>query len=166
MKRLLFLFWGMAFVYGCNNSQPALSEGEQNAIKYAQEHANVQPIIDGIDTLLCADMDVLSDSLYDIMIDDFEKGRISQQHFKDYQDEAGTALRDIYLLWTGNDYQKRDVRKNKDYDQYWRVVYSVDGIRILMDADGVTPVTTEKDFRDKMNRLKFNNTPDGRYCDF
>ena len=165
MKKVLFILIMCAAV-GCKQKDPILSEGEQNAIKYAQEHSNIQPIIDGVDTLLCADMEILSDSLYDVMFDEFGKGRINPQQFKDYQEKAGTIIRDIYFSWLGNDYQKRDVRKNKDYDQYWRVVYSVDGIRILMDADGVTPVATEHEFRDRMNHLKFNNTQDGRYCDF
>ena len=166
MKKVLFLLLTMAFIYGCNNSQPMLSEGELNAIKYAQGHSNVQPLIDGIDTLLCADMEILSDSLYDVMFDGFTKGRIKMQQFKDYQEKAGTVIRDIYLSWSGNDYQKRDVKKNKHYDPYWRTVYSVDGIRILMGADGVTPITTEEEFRYKMNHLKFNNTTGGRYCNF
>ena len=165
MKRLLFLFL-MCVAVGCKQKAPVLSEGEQNAIKYAKDHANVQPVIDGIDTLLCADMEILSDSLYNVMFDGFGKGRINPQQFRDYQEKAGTAIRDIYFSWLGNYHQKRDVRKNKDYDQYWRIAYSVDGIRILMDADQVTPVATEREFLDKMNHLKFNNTPYGRYCDF
>lgn len=166
MKKALFFVIMMCVAVGCKQKAPVLSEGEQNAIKYAKEHANVQPVIDGIDTLLCADMEILSDSLYDVMFDGFCKGRINQQQFRDYQEKAGTAIRDIYFSWLGNYLQKRDVRKNKDYDQYWRIAYSVDGIRILMDADQVTPVATEREFRDRMNHLKFNNTPDGRYCDF
>ena len=166
MKKVLFFVIMMCVAVGCKQKAPVFSEGEQNAIKYAKEHANVQPVIDGIDTLLCADMEILSDSLYDVMFDGFAKGTITNQQFKDYQEKAGTVIRDIFLSWNGNDYQMRDVRKNKDYDPYWRIVYSVDGIRILMEADDVTPVTTEKDFRDKMNQLKFNNTSDGRYCDF
>jgi hypothetical protein len=166
MKKALFFVIMMCVVVGCKQKAPVHSEGERNAIKYAKEHANVQPVIDGIDTMLCADMEILSDSLYDVMFDGFCKGRINQQQFRDYKEKAGTAIRDIYFSWLGNYHQKRDVRKNKDYDQYWRVVYSVDGIRILMDADGVTPVATEHEFRDRMNHLKFNNTQDGRYCDF
>ena len=151
---------------GCSQKQQTLNEGERNAISYAQKHANVQAVIDKTDTLLCADMEILSDSLYDVMFDGFSNGRINMQQFKDYQDKASTAIRDIYISWTGNDYQKQDVRKNKDYDSYWRIVYSVEGYRILMDADCITPIATEQDFREKMNHLKFNNTPDGRYCDF
>ena len=165
MKKVLFLLLICA-MFSCQQKAPVLSEGEQNAIEYAKEHSNVQPVIDGIDTLLCADMEILSDSLYDVMFDGFGKGRINPQQFRDYQEKAGTVIRDIYFSWLGNYHQKRDVRKNKDYDQYWRIAYSVDGIRILMGADQVTPVATEREFRYRMNHLKFNNTQDGRYFDF
>lgn len=165
MKKVLLLFV-MCITFGCNDKRPTLSEGEQNAIRYAQEHANVSAVIDKTDTLLCADVEILSDSIYDVMFDNFEKGRISTQQFRDYQEKAGRTLLDIYLSWGIREELKQDVRKNKDYDPYWRIVYTVDGTRIMMDVDGVTPVTTEREFRDKMNRLKFNITENGRYCDF
>ena len=166
MKRLAFtLFIFVSLMTACKK-QPSISEGEHNAIAYAQARYNVKPSIDKTDTLLCADMEVLSDSLYDIMFEDLENGIISESQFKDYQDAAGNTLRDIYLSWGMQEDLKQGVHKNKEYDSYWRSVITVDGIRILMDKDGITPLASEKEFREKMNHLKFNNTPYGRYCDF
>ena len=172
-KVLLFSF--ITLIYSCggvqNGNERQLSEGEKNAIEYVKAKISSNVKVDSItitstDTLLCADMPEINDSLFELMGKRFGTGKISEKEYRDYLDKIFDALEAIAKSWSLSKvktpvakYTIDEIRLDKRWEPYWRTVYTVSvkidemghTYRVLMDSTCKKAVATEDEFRKLVN---------------
>lgn len=172
MKKVLLMI-AIAMI-SCGNvetkSEKVLTEGEQNAIAYVSETISSMVKVDSViisdtDTLLCADMPEIDDSLHQLMCKNFGTGKISEKEFREHLKKRGDAISAICKTWKFSRIKTPnarsfvdDVRIDKRWEPYWRTVYTVkvfvNGLgrdyRVLMDSTGTNAIATEDEFRDML----------------
>ena len=171
MKKVLVLIV-MAVMMSCGNnnqkSEKVLSKGEQSAIAYVSATISSMVKVDSViisdtDTLLCADMPEIDDSLHQLMCKNFGTGKISEKEIREHLEKRGDAINAICKTWKFSRIKTPnarcfvdDVRIDKRWEPYWRTVYTVkvfvNGLgrdyRVLMDSTGTNAIATEDEFRD------------------
>jgi hypothetical protein len=174
MKKVLLMIVTALMSCGNNNqkSEKVLSKGEQSAIAYVSATISSMVKVDSViisdtDTLLCADMPEIDDSLHQLMCKNFGTGKISEKEFRDFLGKRSDALMAISKTWkfsrikTDNaKYLIDEIRLDKRWEPYWRTVYTVKiftkgyghEYRVMMDSTCTKAITTEEDFRNMMNK--------------
>lgn len=174
MKKVLLIVVAAA-IMSCGNinqkPEKVLSEGEQSAIAYVNATISSSAHVDSIvisytDTLLCADMPEIDDSLFDEMCKKFGTRKISEKEFRDFLQKRNDPLNAITKSWAFSRIKKPnaryvidEIKLDKRWESYWRTVYTVRVIikglghdyRILMDSTGTKAIATEEEFRKMMN---------------
>lgn len=169
MKR--FIYFGVVTItlLVCCSKKPGSSYGQggTNACQYVIEKAGIQSDI--IESVEITRVDSL---LTDKILDEknlkeksyacFEK-KISEDEFHAVIQEEGTKMRDLFLSWKFQD-KNDSIKKLSKYQGALSLVYTVtittkstaqQNIRVLMKEDGITPLMTENEFKEKMNKEPF-----------
>ena len=181
MKKLLLMIVTALISCGNNNqkSEKVLSKGEQSAIAYVSATISSMVKVDSViisdtDTLLCADMPEIDDSLHQLMCKNFGTGKINEKEIREHLEKRGDAINAICKTWKFSRIKTPnarcfvdDVRIDKRWEMYWRTVYTVkvfvNGLgrdyRVLMDSTGTNAIATEDEFRDILIK-KDDRVPD------
>ncbi|MBR6179590.1 MAG: hypothetical protein IKR05_10910 [Prevotella sp.] len=151
----------------CGNSSTTSNkygESGANAIQYVTESTDIQSEniesidITSVDSLLTDD--ILDEKAFKEKCDAFYEQKISKDEFGKIVDEAAITMRDLYSSWRYGE-RNDSLRKLSQYNGAWRLVYTITvttkstaqhNVRVLMKEDGITPLMTEKDFKEKMNK--------------
>ncbi len=169
MKNILLLGVIIMTLFVCcgKNQGNKYGRGGTNACQFAIEKAGIQSEI-----IKSVDITYVDSLLTDDVLDEkklkeksyacYEK-KISEKEFDKIKQEEETKMRDLFLSWKFK--EKNDsLKKLAKYQGALKLVYTVtittkstaqQNYRVLMNEDGITPLMTEKEFKEKMNKTPF-----------
>lgn len=159
MRNLLII--GILIVFtGCNHTQMKYGQGGKNACQFVKEQVlslrdDIQDIeVVAEDSLLCDLGMTFGNLTLSKQGVAFLKGEISKDELSATIDSIAMAATDIEYSWRFSNVVNDSLKQLPKYDGLWRKVYTVkvtmkSGItkepRVLMDTDGITPRTLERD---------------------
>ena len=164
MKKVLFMLLLFSLV-ACNMEQLKFGQGGKNACQFVKE--KVPGLREDIQSVEVINEDSLIGDIGLTFAEqklaqasaDFTKGALTKDAFTAVIDSLTNVGTDIYYSWKYSIVANDSLKLLPKYEHLWRKTYTVritmksgvtQEVRVLMDNDGITPVTIEKDVEQEL----------------
>lgn len=166
MRKYSFIVLAL-FFFGCVQAVNKYGQGGENALQFVralalemQEDVISAEIVNE-ETLLTDRMLSLGQAQFATASSNYAQGKISRAQYQYLVDSTSLALQDVRNSWQKSNAVNDSLKTLVKYKYNWAKVYTLNvklgngetgDIRVLMDKDGITPLMTELQFEDQLQK--------------